>query len=147
MRVARGNTHRRAKAVIVYLDTNCVIYFVERNPTWCPKVIARVANFRAARDELSVGDLTRAECLVGPFKSGDAALEARYQAFFGDLDIHVLSLTAAVCERAARIRAAYPFKLPDALHLATAIVHGCGMFLTNDAKLARCAEIAVEVLA
>ena len=55
-------------------------------------------------------------------------------------------MTVAVCERAARLRAVYSFKLPDALHLATTIEHGCGVFLTNDAKLARCTDITVEVL-
>ena len=132
--------------MIVYLDTNCVIYFVERNPTWWPKVTARVAGLRAAKDELAVGDLTRAECLVGPFKNADAALEASYRAFFADPDIKVLPMTAAICERAARIRADYGFELADALHLATAAEHGCGLFLTNDAKLARCTDITVEVL-
>ena len=29
----------------VYLDTNCVIYFVERNPPWFSKVIAHFARF------------------------------------------------------------------------------------------------------
>ncbi len=37
-------------------------------------------------------------------------------------------------------------KLPDCLHLAAAIEHGCGLFLTNDAQLPRCSAIAVEVL-
>ncbi len=132
--------------MIVYLDTNRIIYFVENHPTWGPKVIARITSIRAASDELAVGDLARAECLVAPFKYGDVGLEARYRAFFSDPDIRVLGMTAAVCERAARLRAAYPFKLPDALHLATAIEHGCGLFLTNDAKLARCGAIPVEVL-
>jgi predicted nucleic acid-binding protein len=133
--------------VIVYLDTNCVIYFVERNPTWGSKVIARMMSFRAAKDELAVGDLTRAECLVGPFKAADTALEARYRTFFSDPDIRVLSLTAAICERAARIRATHKFELVDSLHLATAAEHGCGLFLTNDAKLAACTDITVELLA
>jgi predicted nucleic acid-binding protein len=101
---------------------------------------------RASGDVLAVGDLARAKCLVGPFKSGDAGLEARYRAFFSDPDVAVLGMTVPVYERAARLRAVYPFKLPDALHLATAIEHGCGVFLTNDAKLARCTEIPVEVL-
>ena len=83
---------------------------------------------------------------MAPFKNGDAGLESRYRAFFSDPDIHMLPLTEPVCERAARLRATYPFKLPDALHLATAIEHGCGLFLTADSKLARCAEIKVEVL-
>ena len=130
----------------VYLDSNCIIYFLEHNPLWSPKVIARIAAFRSARDELAVGDLARAECLVAPFKKGDAGLESRYRAFFSDPDIHVLTLTGTVCERAARLRADYPFKLPDALHLATAIEHGCGLFLTADAKLAVCTAIPVEVL-
>jgi predicted nucleic acid-binding protein len=132
--------------VKVYLDTNCIIYLLETNPTWFTKVVARIAALRIARDEVAVGDLARAECLVGPFKSGDTGLEARYRAFFSDPDVAVLPLTVAVCERAARLRAAYPFKLPDALHLATAIEHRCGVFLTNDANLARCTEITVEVL-
>ena len=133
--------------MIAYLDTNCVIYFVERNPAWWPKVVARIARLRAGGDELAVGDLTRAECLVGPFKHGNATLEASYRAFFADPDIKVFALTPAVCERAARLRAAHRFDLADALHLATAGEHGCGLFLTNDAKLARCPSPPVEVLA
>lgn len=107
----------------------------------------RLSLMRFAGDELAVGDLSRAECLVGPFKSGDTGLEVRYRAFFGDPDVRVLPITVAVYERAARIRATYAaIKLPDALHLATAIENGCGAFVTGDAKLSQCTEIAVEVL-
>lgn len=132
--------------MIVYLDANAVIYFVEQNPVWWPKITARVAALRVAGHGLAVSDLTRTECLVGPFTSGDATALASYQAFFSDPAVRVLPLTAAVCERAARIRAAHRFKLPDALHLAAALEHGCGLFLTNDAQLARFPDITVEVL-
>jgi predicted nucleic acid-binding protein len=37
-------------------------------------------------------------------------------------------------------------KTPDAIHLASAILAGCSAFLTNDHALARCKEIAVELL-
>ena len=131
----------------VYLDTNIVIYFVEQNPAWRAKVIARLARFRAVNDQMAVGDLTRAECLVGPFRSGDATIEASYRVFFADPEIRVLPMTATICEQAARIRAAEKFELVDALHLATAVEHGCGLFLTNDSHLARCTVIPVEVLA
>lgn len=131
----------------VYCDTNCIIYFVENNPAWFAKVVGRVGVLRTAGDELAVGDLARAECLVGPFKKCDTGLEARYRAFFGDPDVTVLPMTVAVYERAARIRATHAaIKLPDALHLATAIENGCGAFVTADAKLASCTDIAVEVL-
>ena len=42
--------------------------------------------------------------------------------------------------------ATFQLKALDSVHLATAIEHGCGLFLTNDAKLARCTGITVEVL-
>jgi len=132
--------------MIVYLDANCVIYFVESNPVWGPRITARVAVLRAASDELAVSDLTRTECLVGPLRSGDSIIVASYQAFFSDPAIHVLPLSAAICERAAHVRAAYRFKVPDALHLAAAIEQGCGLFLTNDAQLVRCTDISVAIL-
>ena len=119
---------------------------MEQNPAWVSKVIARLTRLRAANDRLVVGDLTRAECLVGPFLSGDAIVEASYRAFFADPDIQVVPMTAAICERAARIRAAHKFELVDSLHLATAAEHGCGLFLTSDAKLKTCGDIPVEVL-
>ena len=132
--------------MMVYLDTNIVIYFVEQTPSWLSKVVARFARFRAASDRLVIGDLTWAECLVGPFLSGDAVVEASYRTFFTDPDIQVLPLTTAICERAARIRATHKFELVDSLHLATAVEHGCSLFLTNDAQLKRCTAISVEVL-
>jgi predicted nucleic acid-binding protein len=134
--------------MIVYLDANCVIYLVEANPAWEPKIIARLAASRAAGDEVATSDLTRTECLAGPFAHGDAPLIASYQTFFASPSVKVLALTAAVCERAARVRAASGFRLkvPDCLHLAAAIEHGCGLFLTNDAQLLLCTDILVEIL-
>jgi len=131
----------------VYFDTNCIIYLLEQTPDWESRVISRIASARAAGDELAVGDLSRAECLVGPFKRGDTGLEARYRAFFDDVDILNLPVTVDALERAARLRSQYQsIKLPDALHLATAIEHRCGVFVTADQNLANCMEILVEIL-
>jgi predicted nucleic acid-binding protein len=78
--------------------------------------------------------------------TGDTVVEASYRAFFNDPDIRMLPMTAAICERAARIRATHKLELVDSLHLATAAEYACGLFLTNDGQLARCTDIAVEVL-
>jgi predicted nucleic acid-binding protein len=37
-------------------------------------------------------------------------------------------------------------KVPDCIHLATAIEHKCDLFLTNDVALRRCTQITVEIL-
>ena len=73
-------------------------------------------------------------------------LSSKFTTFFQSPDVRVLALTAGVCDRAARLRAKYRFKTPDAIHLAAAIEHGCDRFLTNDVKLQRCSEIVVELL-
>jgi uncharacterized protein len=44
------------------------------------------------------------------------------------------------------IRAIQNYRLGDALHLAAAIESGCGLFLTNDHRLAGFPDIPVEVL-
>ncbi len=134
--------------MIVCLDADCVIYLVEQNPAWGPKVARRLANLRSAGNEIAVTDLARTECLARPFLTGDAAIIADFQAFFRDPDILVLRVTAAVCERAAQLRAASSFRLkvPDCLHLAGAIEHGGGLFLTHDSQLRQCTSIAVEIL-
>ena len=129
-------------------DASCIIYLIERTPIWSPKVVARLAQASAVGDTLAACDLARAECLVGPLKRGNTALVADFQRFFASGTVAMLPLTPEVCERAAEIRAtsATTIKLPDALHLAAAVAHGCGLFLTSDAALGRSSVIPVEVL-
>ena len=132
--------------MIIYLNANFVIYFIEMIPVWAPKVTAHLTALLAAGDQLAVSDLTRLECQVGPLMSGNTVLLSKFTTFFQSPDVRVLPLTAAVCDRAAALRAKYRFKTPDALHLAAAVVHGCDRFLTNDVKLTGCTEITVELL-
>lgn len=130
--------------MIVYLDTNVVTYTVERNAIFGPKARNRLATARTAGDTLMISDLTRMECLVGPLKSGDATVEADFNTFFSVTT--VVAVTAAVCDRAARVRATHNFKPMDALQLAAAAEHGANVFLTGDARLASFTDLTVEVL-
>ena len=130
----------------LFLDTNIVIYVVEGNPIFAPKAVLRLAAAQAAGDPFMISDLTRMECLVGPLKSNSAAVEASFHAFFARSDVQVVAITAAVCDRAARIRAAHNFKPMDALQLASAVEHGANVFLTGDARLGSFPGLTVEIL-
>jgi predicted nucleic acid-binding protein len=132
--------------MIVCLDTNVVVYLIEAVPVWGPKADARVAALRAAGDQIAVCDAARLECLLKPLKVGDAVAERNFRTFFASPLVRMLPVTTATWERAIQIGAAFNFKALDSLHLATAIEHGCGLFLTADARLARCTAISVEVL-
>jgi len=65
---------------------------------------------------------------------------------FQDRDVQVTAITRIACDRAAQIRAVHRYRSLDALHLATAIEAGCGLFLTNDQRLSNFPDIPVEVL-
>ena len=132
--------------MILFLDTNIVIYVVEGNPAFAPKAVLRLAAAQSAGDSFMVSDLTRMECLVGPLKTNNTAVVASFQAFFARSDVRVVAITGAVCDRAARIRATHNFKAMDALELAAAVEHGAGIFLTADARLGSFTGLTVEVL-
>ena len=68
--------------MIVCLDTNIVIYLVEKNAIWSPKAHARMAALLAAGETPAICDSSRLECLLKPLASGDAGAEAAYRALF-----------------------------------------------------------------
>ncbi|MBC8114951.1 MAG: PIN domain-containing protein [Candidatus Saccharimonas sp.] len=131
--------------MIVYLDSGIVISLVEKRAVWGPLVASRTSELEQTGCLFAVSDLTRMECRVGPLRSGDALLMAAYLNYFGDPTLQIGSLTSAVCDRAAEVRARYGFKTPDALHLAAALEVGCDLFLTHDQALSRFTELTVEV--
>ena len=58
----------------------------------------------------------------------------------------MLPITVESAELAAELRARYSLRTPDALQVATALVRRCEVFLTNDTRLKRVAEIRVLTL-
>lgn len=129
----------------IYLDTNIVIYAVQDPSGYGTQAAARLARARGVGDDFAVSDLVRMECRVKPLKTGDAKLLTDFDVFFTTADVHAVPLTTAVCDRATMIRATVNFKTIDALHLAAAVENGCDLFLTNDTRLNRFADLPVEV--
>jgi predicted nucleic acid-binding protein len=133
--------------VSVFLDTNIVIYLIERTPELGMVAARYIQNLIAEGQRLVVSDLVRMECSVRPLKMNDTVTLSAYQGYFDSGDVDVASITAAVCDRAALVRARHYFRPMDCLHLATAIENGCQRFLTHDVRLRGFPDIVVEVLA
>ena len=49
--------------------------------------------------------------------------------------LHVSPVNLKILFRAAELRAEFGNETPDAIHVATALVEGCGGFVTNDTRL------------
>jgi uncharacterized protein len=129
--------------VRVYLDTAPVIYLVEEVPNYAERVDMRVS---VADVTQVASDLTRLECRVKPLREGNTALLYDYDDYFAEVVEEIVFLSRAVIDRATDIRARYGFRTPDTMHLAAAVVSGCDVFLTNDHRLDRFPDIAMDVI-
>ena len=118
---------------LIYLDSCLVIYLVENHPRWGERITGAIAQAEAAR--FSISSLVKCECLVGSMKRGDPVLERAYSELFDQFAL--LPLPDPVYLHAARLRAHFGLRTPDALHLACAQHHGCEALWTNDDRLAQ----------
>ena len=126
-----------------YVDTCLLIYWVEDSSPLAQAAKAWVARQHDAR--LCVSPLVRLEVLVKPTRAGDAALVQVYEKVL--IDQEWLAIGDEVFAHALALRAHHGLKTPDALHLATALHHGCTEFWTNDDRLkAAAGALAVNVL-
>ena len=127
----------------IYLDSAPLIYLVEEVIPYTSTIETRLA----LSDTIQVcSELSRLECRVKPIRDGEEALLAAFDSYFVDIIAEVIPLSRQVIDQATELRARYGFKTPDAIHLAAAINGGCDLFITNDHRLSRCKEIAIEVI-
>jgi predicted nucleic acid-binding protein len=132
--------------MLVFADTNIVIYLIEQPAGFGPRATAYVNAAKAAGDRIVVSDLVRMECRVGPLAANDTVTLGEYEQFFTSNFVDLVPVTRGVCERAAAIRAQHRFRPLDALHLAAAVENACSRFVTNDLRLHGFPDIPIELL-
>ncbi len=126
----------------VYLDACIVIYLMENAAPFSE----RTRQFLARNSDayLCVSPLVRMEVMLKPLRESATALVADYEDFLAAQCW--LGIDDSIFNRALHLRAQHGLKTPDALHLATAIHHGCKEFWTNDDRLNKAAgSMAVNI--
>jgi predicted nucleic acid-binding protein len=122
---------------IVGLDTAPLIYFIEKHPTYFPILLPFFESVHNGEIQLVTSTLTLTEVLVVPYRSGNRSLALEYtRILLNSHNLTVLPVSEAIAQEAARIRAAHGYKVPDAIHIATARLGNADAFLTNDAAFA-----------
>jgi predicted nucleic acid-binding protein len=136
----------------VYLDTNVFIAAFERKDALGLQ-IGRLFEIRRNSQTQSfvTSELTLSELLVAPFRNGDADLSGAYESLMTTNEwLQVIPVTKSVLKGAAWLRSlSISLKLPDAIHLATAMDARCTDVLTDDLALGKLqlpADIAIAVL-
>lgn len=130
---------------MIYLDS-CILIGMMESPS--QDMTEAVAALKSQRQHsIAVSELGRMECLVGCRRAENSALEEEYQTFFDHPSIHFLPINRQVWDRGIALRSQHTaaLRIPDALHLATAIEHGCSMFWSFDQRLLTVAEKYIAV--
>ena len=125
--------HRR-----IALDTSIFIYQVEANPRYAAFAHEVFAWIERPGHAAVTCTITMTELLVHPYLEQD---EERVNAFFALLsgypNLEWIAPDLQIADTAARFRAQYRLRTPDALQAATAAQSGATALIANDSAFAR----------
>lgn len=131
----------------LYIETAPLIYYVEANPIYIQRMDAIIDAVENQPIRAYSSVITLAEVLIQPLRTGDKVLEQEYRNILVNNESYqLIPITVHVAEIAADLRARYNLRIPDALHVASALRAGCDAFLTNDSGIKRVTDMTVLVL-
>ena len=131
----------------VFLDTAPLIYYIEGGSKF-QKVLDNLFGLNSrAKFTFVTSTVSLLEVLVKPLRDGRNDIAQQYRDILTKAmwnEMH--DLTSDVAEVAAKFRANYNLRTPDAIQIASALSTKSNYFLTNDAKLKQVTDINVVTL-
>ena len=131
----------------VYLDTNVFVYAVEGFAEYRAFLTELFAAIDRGEVTAVTSELTLAEVLVEPLERGRDDVVAIYEEMLQTSDhLVVAPIDRPVLFAAAEQRAVLGISLADAIHVATALLSGCSILLTNHRRLRAPTPLAIRGL-
>jgi predicted nucleic acid-binding protein len=131
-------SERLGSISVVGLDTAIFIYHFERHPRYFPLTQELFSSIEAGLRKGVTSTITLMEIIVKPLALRRQDVARKYEALlvnFPNLDI--ADLDRNVIRQAARLRAEYRIRPPDALQASGSLLYGAEVFITNDGLLKR----------
>jgi len=129
------------------IDTNIFIYHFESHPRFGNKASQKLERIIKSKGKIVCSTLVIAELLAKKEISTNAQKRTDLKIkLLSTPNIELIAPDIFICEYAAILKGKYDIKLPDAIHIATALVNDCKVFCTADETLKKIKEIAVETL-
>ena len=119
---------------LIHLDAGVLIGFLDGDDAHHQTSRAVIAEALDQGDRLAMAASALAECLVGPARRGDEAINLVHD-LRRRLPIEVVDLDVDIATEAARLRAGHrSLRLPDALVIATAFEREADELITTDRR-------------
>jgi predicted nucleic acid-binding protein len=129
------------------LDTNIFIFQLEENRKYIDFVHPIFQWLEAPASYAATSTVTMLELLVHPYKRSDVDTVNRFYALLSTYpNLHWVDLTLPVADAAARLRAEFNFKTPDAIQAASALASEATGFISNDSAFKRLKNMDVLIL-
>jgi predicted nucleic acid-binding protein len=119
----------------VLVDSAPIIYLLEGHAQFLPTFLGLFEADAAGELQIAISTITLAEVLTGPLRGGHDALAQRYERALAHYT--VVPVSSNIAALAARMRARYKLKLPDAIQLATALDLEASALVTHDRDFAQ----------
>ncbi len=131
----------------IALDTSVFIYQLDVNPSYFPLTDAVFAWLENRQNSAVTSTLSMTELLVPAYRTADQRLMKTYYGLLKTYpNLTWLAPELDVAALAARLRADYRLKTPDAIQAATAVHAKASAFITSDPVFHRVIELDVLVV-
>ena len=122
----------------IAIDTSIFIYELEANPRYVSAADKIFAWLEQPGHTGVTSTITMTELLVHPYREDDEARVNRFYALLSTYpNLEWLAPGLEIADLAARFRARFGLRTPDALQAATAVRARATGFITNDAHVKR----------
>lgn len=129
---------------LIALDSAPIIYYLQDHPRFAPRFSSLFDAAAEGRLTLAISTITLAEVMAGPFAAGNEVIAMQYQEVLcRSPGWQTVLVDEHIATEAARLRARYRLRLPDAIQVATAISARAWALVTHDSALARIKDIRV----
>lgn len=133
-----GLSERLGSISVIGLDTAIFIYHLEKHPRYFPLTQELFSGIEEGLRKGVTSTITLMEIVVKPLALGRQDVARRYEALLVNFpNLEIVDLDRNVIRQAARLRAEYRIRPPDALQASVSQLYGADVFITNDAVLKR----------
>ena len=131
----------------IFWDAMLLIYLLEGNRDFRPRVEALLARSRRRNDSLFTSYVALGEVLAGAAKSPDPRKTRTVQTVLKEMGFSYLPFDSGAVLPFGRLRSQTKVKIADAIHLACAASAGIDLFLTGDKELAKLDVPGIQFIA